>query len=55
MLSVDHEVVSSNPNLSSSQTFFIVLVIKLVQDKEDGSTKPDLLLELALPAELTDT
>ena len=45
----------SQPILKSN-VFFIVLVIKLVQDKEDAwAAQNDLLLELALPAELTDT
>ena len=60
MLSADHEVVSSNPNKSSSQTFFLhffhCLVITLVLYKTKKAAAPnDLLLELAFPAELTDT
>ena len=48
-------VVSSNPNKSSSQTFFlhffIVLVITLVLTKKVAA--PNDLLDLAFPAELT--
>ena len=54
MLSADHEVivVSSNPNLSSSQTFFSLF---WWYKTKKMAAPNDLLLELALPAELTDT
>ena len=61
-LSADHEVVSSNPNKSSSQTFFSSLIHCFgdhagtrQRSFEGGCAKNDLLLELAFSAELTDT
>ena len=55
MLSADHEVVSSNPNLSSSQTFFHCFGDQAGTYKTKKMAAPNDLLELALPAELTDT
>ena len=60
MLSADHEVVSSNPNLSSSQTFFHCFgdqagTYKTKKMAAPKMAAPNDLLELALPAELTDT
>ena len=62
MLSADHEVVSSNPNKSSSQTSFSSFFhcfgdhAGTRQQKLKKVAAPnDLLLELAFPAELTDT